>query len=127
MDSEQAGNGEIEALIRDYCAAWSERDATRRGEMLDRVWAVEGSYTDPTARVEGRAQLMAHIGVVLTDFFPPGARIVAVSPVDRHHDVFRFRWQAVQADGAVLLEGLDFGEIDESGRIRRIVGFFERP
>lgn len=48
------------------------------------------------------------------------------APVDRHHDVARFSWQAVQPDGVVLIEGLDIAALSREGdKIERIIGFFD--
>jgi hypothetical protein len=30
-------------------------------------------------------------------------------------------------DGSTLMEGMDFGELDSSGRLVRIVSFFDMP
>ena len=114
----------LDALIGDYCAAWSERDAAKRWALLERVWAADGTYTDPTAHVAGRSALDAHIGRMLADGLPPGASIVASTHVDTHHDRFRFGWKGVLPDGTTFLEGIDFGEVDDDGRLLRIVGFF---
>jgi hypothetical protein len=35
----------------------------------------------------------------------------------------RFSWRLIQPDGTAI-EGMDFGELDGDGRIKRIVGFF---
>lgn len=124
MTGAQLPNERLETLIRDYCAAWSEPDADRRLEILHQVWSPDGIYTDPNGHVEGRPHLSAHIGKVLAESLPAGARIVPASHADAHHDEFRFAWKSVLPDGSVSLEGVDFGELDSHGHIRHIVGFF---
>jgi hypothetical protein len=54
---------------------------------------------------------------------------VRTSAVDCHHGVARFAWHVAQADGTVLLEGIDIAFLSPDGsRIERIIGFFEpRP
>ena len=52
-----------------------------------------------------------------------GHSIDQASGVDAHDDVFRFAW-VMRSGGAVLLEGMDFGELAADGRIKRIEGFF---
>jgi hypothetical protein len=47
-----------------------------------------------------------------------------VAAYNVHHERFRFGWKMVVADGSTALEGMDFGELDEKGQIRRITGFF---
>ena len=44
--------------------------------------------------------------------------------MDHHHDKVRFGWALLDAAGAVLIEGIDFGEVAEDGRLQKIVGFF---
>ena len=109
-------------LIDTYCAAWSEPDPARRRKLLGTVWAEGATYTDPTVHVAGLENLLAHIDSVLAQ--RPGATIQRSSAIDAHHDVARFAWRLVLADGAALPEGLDLVDFAEDGRIRRIVGFF---
>ena len=109
-------------LIELYIAAWCEPDRARRQQLLERVWAEDGIYTDPTARVAGRTQFVDHIGGFFKQF--PQARLEVTSGVDAHHEVIRFTWRMVLADGKVLVEGIDFGELAADGKLQRIVGFF---
>ncbi len=112
-----------EEAVELYGAAWSEPDETKRRELLERAWADDGVYTDPTAEVTGRDALVAHIGGFLDQ--TQGARIVITSGVDSHHGTrLRFSWQMQNADGAVLADGIDYGQLDEDGRLELIVGFF---
>jgi len=79
-----------------YCAAWGESDVPKRTQMLTKTWARQGTYTDPTAQVEGREALIVHIGKFLEQY--PGAQIVVFSAVDAHHERFRFGWKMLAAD-----------------------------
>jgi hypothetical protein len=112
----------LDQLIDTYCAAWSDPDPTRRRELLGGVWADGATYTDPTVHTAGLDDLLAHIDTVVAR--RPGARVVRTSRVDAHHDLARFAWRVVQADGTALPEGLDLAELSADGRIRRIIGFF---
>jgi hypothetical protein len=112
----------VDEVIAIYCAAWNETDPVKRDRMLEPVWADDATYTDPTVHTVGRAALVAHIDTVCTSF--PGSKIVMTSGVDLHHNVLRFYWKRVLADGSSRPEGIDFGEIVDDGKIQRIVGFF---
>ena len=120
--AEQADTAGLTETIVTYCAAWGESDVPKRTQLLKKTWARPGTYTDPTAQVEGREALIVHIGKFLEQY--PGAQIVVSSAVDAHHERFRFGWKMLAADGSTALEGMDFGEVDEKGQIRRITGFF---
>lgn len=109
-----------EAVVT-YGAAWNETDDTKRAALLEKAWAADGVYLDPTGRAEGRDAFAAHIGGFHS--MMPGHTINLTSGVDEHDRVFRFAWVMRNADGDVL-EGIDFGELADDGRISRIVGFF---
>jgi hypothetical protein len=104
-----------------YGAAWNEPDEEKRRTLLARSWSDGGVYMDPTGRAEGRDALVAHIGGFQT--MMPGHTIDSTSGVDVHGNVFRFAW-TMRNGNDVVLEGMDFGELADDGRINRIVGFF---
>ena len=114
--------GALDDLVKMYCAAWNEPDARHRRELLEKVWASDGTYTDPQSFVEGREALVEHIGRFLKS--SPGARIIQSSRADFHHGMFRFTWKFVGGDGKAVMEGIDFGVVAADGKLQRIVGFF---
>ena len=109
-------------VVSAYGAAWNEQDEAARRKLLEQAWADDGVYCDPTATVDGRDALVAHIGGFQTML--PGARIETSSGVDEHDGWLRFAWTMIGADGTPAMEGLDVGELGPDGRLRRIVGFF---
>jgi hypothetical protein len=111
-----------EETVDRYCAAWNEPDPERRRAILAEAWDPGARYTDPTVDLTGVDALVAHIGGVQKTY--PGARITRLSAVDLHHDVLRFAWRMVLADGTALPEGIDFGALGPDGKLTRIAGFF---
>src|SRR2546422_34129 len=91
---QQPEKAALEELITVYCRAWSEPERVLREQLLNRVWADEGTYTDPTAHVVGRKELVEHIGKFFEQF--PGARIVQSSVVDAHHEKLQRIFQCVR-------------------------------
>jgi ketosteroid isomerase-like protein len=119
---EERGRVSVDALIDAYCAAWNEGDPAARTAQLSVVLIETGRYTDPRADTVGAAALSAHIETVRAA--RPGARVRRATVVDQHHDLARFGFHVVSADGAELLNGLDVLELTSDGRIARIIGFF---
>ncbi len=117
--------GDVADIVNAYGAAWLEADADARRALLDIAWSANGTYQDPTADVAGRGALVAHIAGFHQSM--PGAQILITSAVDHHHSKIRFTWKMLGADGAVAMEGVDFGELADDGRIAKIVGFFGPP
>jgi hypothetical protein len=115
----------LETTIDRYCEAWSVDDPGQRSALLATVWADGAVYCDPTVSAVGAPALLDHIAAVLAR--RPGARVLRTSALDHHHDVARFTWAVVAADGAILRDGIDVAIFDPSGRIARMIGFFGRP
>lgn len=112
----------VREVVAAYGAAWAEHDEDSRRKLLEEAWADDGVYCDPTAKVEGRDALVAHIAGFHQQF--PGARLDLASGVDEHDGWLRFAWKLVGSDGATVMDGFDVGELAPDGRLQRIVGFF---
>lgn len=113
----------VDTAIGIYCDAWNETDAATRKAILARVWAEAGVYADPTVETVGIDALSDHIDRVLARL--PGSRILLTSAVETHHRFSRFSWSRVDAAGKPMRDGVDFVEVDDAGRITRMIGFFE--
>ena len=108
--------------VLEYVSAWNEPDAATRLKILERCWADDAAYVDPNVDLGGRSALCEHISKMQAK--RPGARIEMLSGVDLHHHVVRFLWRLVRADGSFGETSIDFGEVDASGRLTKISGFF---
>ena len=114
----------VKASLNNYIEAWREPDAQKRERLLETAWAENGTYTDPTAHVDGRKALTAHIEGFLTNPMFKGYSIVMASEIDIHHHVFRFEWTMKDSSGKEVTGGMDYGEFNNDGAITKIVGFF---
>jgi hypothetical protein len=112
----------ITRTVTQYMAAWNEADDTARRALLAQCWSDSGIYLDPNVLLAGRDALATKIGEVLAS--RPGARLEFMSGIDMHHDMVRFLWRLVRADGTCGDISIDFGEIGPDGRLVKIVGFF---
>ena len=59
---------------------------------------------------------------VLTHF--PGHTFRRTSEIDAHHTFGRYSWELVGPDGATAVIGTDIVEVDDTGQLSRIIGFF---
>ena len=108
-----------------YCAAWNTDDKTARDRLLARVWTPDGVYSDPNpTRTVGRAALSDTIAALQHRY--PGARFRCSAP-QVHHSAMRTTWIFRKPDGSEIARGMDFFELAEDGRIRRVTGFFGAP
>jgi SnoaL-like domain len=112
----------ITKTVTRYMAAWNEPDDTARRALLGQCWSNSGVYLDPNVSLAGRDALAMQIATVQAS--RPGARLEFMSGIDVHHNVVRFLWRLVRADGTCGDTSIDFGEVGADGRLVRIVGFF---
>jgi hypothetical protein len=114
----------MQEIIERYLAAWNETDAVKRRELVDAVWAPDGSYTDPLADVRGREAIDGLIGAVQQQF--PGFVFTLGGTVDAHHDQARFSWHLGPAGAAEpVVIGFDVAVLEQD-RIGRVYGFLDK-
>jgi uncharacterized protein YbaA (DUF1428 family) len=110
-----------EVAARSYIAAWNEPDAAARARLLEACWAVDARLVTGGDGYPGRAALDAAMARFVADPRRPAA--VLTSPIDVQGRMFRFRGVARCADGTVLGESFDAGEVDADGRIAILLTF----
>jgi hypothetical protein len=114
--------GSVDSIVEAWFAAWRPIDKAERQRLLEICWSPEGVYQDPVNAASGREAVTQ----LILGFHErrPGARIDLASGIDHHHGKLYYQWKMFDGDGQPLLEGIDYGELDEQGRLRCIIGFF---
>jgi multidrug efflux pump subunit AcrA (membrane-fusion protein) len=117
-----------EATVETYVATWNETDAARRQAGIARAWAASGRYRDPIMASDGPAEIDAMLAAVQARF--PGFVLKRTSKVDSHvaagERFVRFTWSLGPASGPTVVEGVDFGTLDQDGKLAAIVGFIDK-
>jgi hypothetical protein len=114
--------GHVELIDR-YCEVWGDPDSDSRAAKFSVLLTEDVTYTDPTVHAAGVGELLAHIESVQRR--RAGSKVVRTGGVDLHHGTAHFAWQAIDANGAVLREGIDIVFLTPDGsRLERIIGFF---
>jgi hypothetical protein len=112
-------------LVKRYIDTWNETDAGARRARVAELWGEDGTYIDPLAEVTGHDAISELIGAVQAQ--APGHVFRLVDGVDAHHNVARFRWKLVPADGGESVAiGFDVAVTNEDGRIGSVVGFLDK-
>ncbi len=102
-------------------AAWNEQDPDGVRGHLDKALAPHVTFIDPSVETHGIDEFEVNVRTVQATL--PGARYSRTSGVDSHHRLHRYSWQ-ISRDGEVLLSGFDVTEVDDHGRVARVLGFF---
>ncbi len=107
-----------------YVAAWNETSPTARAALLDRVWAEDGVYIDPTVDARGREALSSVIQDYLNNF---DERLIVIRTIgSRFERTFWVTWAIRDlADDTDLVLGMDFCELTADGsQLQRLFSFF---
>lgn len=112
------------AAVERYFAAWNAPDEQTRAKAVAAAWTEDGTYTDPMTDVAGHEALGAAITAVREQF--PGHSFQRTGEVEGHHDLARFTWDLVAADGSSPAAGSDVVTLAEDGRIVSVKGFLDR-
>jgi hypothetical protein len=115
----------MQEIVERYIAAWNEKDARCRRELVDALWAPDGRYTDPLADACGREEIAGLIGAVQQQF--PDFVFTLGGPVDAHHEQARFTWH-LGPEGAAepVVIGFDVAVLNGGGQIRSVYGFLDK-
>ena len=111
-------------LVARYIAAWNERDAKRRHELVVKTWSEAGTYVDAHRHGEGHDGIDAMIESAQRQI--PGYQLRLRSGIEAHNGYVRFSWAAGGSEQAPLyLGGTDFAIVSGDGRFQAVTGFVD--
>ncbi|WP_437736497.1 nuclear transport factor 2 family protein [Sorangium sp. So ce1335] len=110
----------VDAAVKTYIDAASERDPEKRAAMLDACFAADGRVVSRSREIRGRAAVADEIAKLLED--PLLVRVRVLSVIDTGNTTFRFRSVVERSDGKNF-EFFDAGEVDPAGRISLLLTF----
>lgn len=110
------------AAVAGFLELWNATDPAERRRAIERTYADDGCFSDPTAQVVGHDAIEEHAVGTMAIF--EGRTFALVGEPDPHHDRVLFRWQMLAPDGTVELNGLDVAHLAADGRFADTTGFF---
>ena len=102
-------------------SAWNEPDPSMVRSHLERALAPGVEFIDPSIETHGLDEFEANVHNVQAGL--PGAEYSRTSGVDSHHGLHRYSWQ-ISRDGEIVVTGFDVTEVDDDGKVTRVLGFF---
>jgi hypothetical protein len=115
-------NTDHTAVADGYFACWNATDPDERAAAIRSTWAPDARTIDPLIDATGHEQLAATFAAFHETY--AGNSFRQRGGIDGHHDHLRWAWEMVDADGEIVLDGIDVALIDDAGLIRYLVGFF---
>lgn len=116
---------DLNGVVDRYLATWNETDAVARRAAVAELWDEDGAYVDPLASVTGHDGIDAVLAGAQARF--TGLTFVRGSEIDVHHNIARFHWHLVPAEGAEPIAiGFDVAVVSDSGRLTGVYGFLDK-
>ena len=113
---------DLTTTIDTHLAGYCEADPAKRSDLLRSVWTAGGNLIDPPLMGTGVDEIASLVDTVVTHY--PEHRFQRTTAVDEHHGFARYGWALVSPDGTSAVTGTDFAEIDDDGKLARVIGFF---
>ena len=104
-----------------YVEAWNTDDRETSSRLVEQAMTEDALMAYPRFEARGREAISELIAAYRQQL--PGVSIELTSNAEEHHGWVRFGWRMFGADGSVLGEGEDVGELDGDGRFIRVLGF----
>jgi hypothetical protein len=105
-----------ELVLRMINEVFNQRDAKRRTDVIEDIFAEDAVFSDPEGTVFGRNAVAAKIDTLLTS--APAFEFSLVEPIREVADLGIDRWQ-FGPDGAAVVRGTDVSLV-RHGRIERL-------
>jgi len=114
---------EYQNIAQRYVDTWNETDPAKRRLLVDELFTVDVTFTDPMTTVVGTDAVDAFVAGAQAQF---EGLVFGLGPVDGHHDLARFTWTLSAPDAdEPLVVGFDVVRIDD-GRIADVRGFLDK-
>lgn len=114
--------GALEKSWETYTQSWKVTEED--GKMALLLDSTEPScvYADPLTKTTNYGELLGYMKSFHEQ--APGFYFKTYQ-FQEHHGSCVAKWQMLNADGAVMGDGVSFGEFSASGKLQKITGFFE--
>ena len=113
-------SAQVESLEK-MMAVWNTTDPEEKAALVEASMEHNVHFADPTHNIIGREAFIAMVHKTHKRF--PGAVYSRASRVDVQNNFCRYHWE-IHLDGKLLVEGFDVSEINDHGKVVKVLGFF---
>ena len=102
-------------------SVWNTKDEAAKRTAVDAALESNVHFVDPNHNIVGREAFLAMVARVQAQI--PGAVYSRTSAIEIQHNHCRYHW-AIHMGDQQLMAGFDMTEVNDAGRIVKVVGFF---
>lgn len=107
----------LEAML----AVWNSTDAAEKRRLTEKAMEHNVHFVDPNHNIIGREAFLNMVQQVQDRL--PGAVYSRASKVDMQNNHCRYHWE-IHMNGELVTPGFDVAEVNDAGRIVKVIGFF---
>lgn len=104
-------------------AVWNTTDPAEQRALVDASMEHNVHFVDPNHNIIGRDAFLKMATLVQSQI--PGAVYSRASEVDMQNNFCRYHW-AIHMDGKLIMSGFDVAEVNDTGKIVKVIGFFQK-
>ncbi len=112
-----------ETNLKTMLEIWNTPDADKRREMADATMEHNVHFVDPRHNIIGREPFLKMVADTRAAF--PTAAYRRNSPIETQNNFCRYHW-AIDIDGKRAMDGFDVAEVNDAGKVVKVIGFFGR-
>jgi hypothetical protein len=112
-----------EAHLKTMLDIWNTPDPEQRRAMAADALEHNVHFVDPRHNIIGREAFLAMVSETRAAI--PEAVYRRASAIDMQNNFCRYHW-AIDMGGQRLLDGFDVTEVNDAGKVVKVIGFFGR-
>lgn len=112
-----------ETNLKTMIDIWNTPDPDERRGMAESALEHNLHFVDPRHNIIGRAPFLAMVAETRAAF--PAAVYRHASRIEMQNNFCRYHW-AIDMDGKTVMEGFDVTEVNDTGKVVKVIGFFGR-
>ena len=107
--------------LNSMLSVWNTTDTQEKDELVHKALEHNVHFVDPNHNIIGRKAFLRMVDEVQKQI--PGAVYSRASDVEMQNNHCRYHWAIHMAD-TVLMRGFDVTEVNDAGKIVKVIGFF---
>lgn len=102
---------------------WNTTDPAHIRSMVSEIMEHNVHFVDPNHNIIGQEAFIDMVAQVQARI--PGASYARASAIEMQNNFCRYHWK-IDLNGQRLIDGFDVTEVNDSGKIVKVIGFFGR-
>lgn len=107
--------------LKKMMAIWNTTDEAEIRRLTEEALEHNVHFSDPNHNIIGREAFIKMVHLVQKQI--PGATYSHASEIDMQNNFCRYHWK-IDHDGKRIMNGFDMTEVNDSGKIVKVIGFF---